>query len=455
MGFYSEKPQNGATKVSGLGRWVAVVVLSALVGSGTTAALLPRLSNSGIGAVLPAAVSSSTPVTTSVTNVSVNDGIVQAVKKVKPAVMGVVNYSLASSYFSSQSQLQPTGVGTGVLFYKDNNYGYFVTNNHVVDGAAKVAVVLSSGQHVNATVVGTDPFTDLAVLKVPVKYVSTITPAQFANSNSIQVGEPAIAIGTPMGLDFADSVTAGIVSAKARSMPVENPQNTQQVLDYQTVIQTDASINPGNSGGPLLNIQGQVMGINSSKIVAQGFQGMGFAIPANEVQTIIEEIMKTGHAVHPALGIAGYSLSTLPPQYMPNVPVNYGVWVQSVTSQSAKSAGLKTGDVIVAIDNQTVQGMSELRTYLLQRQPGQTVTLKVYRGSQLLTLHVKLGLLQVSSTTTGSSSGSSGSSGGGIGGSGSIGGTGGIGGSGLGSGSMPQSGGGSSMNPFSTNGMFG
>lgn len=451
MGFYTDKPQTDTRKSSGVGRWIAVVVVSALVGSGSTAALLPRFMNSGAGGFTPSTVSSSTPVTSSVTNVSVNDGIVQAVKKVKPAVMGVVNYSLQSNYFSQSSQLQPTGVGTGVLFYKDNNYGYFVTNNHVVDGAAKVAVVLTSGEHVNATVVGTDPFTDLAVLKVPIKYVSNITPVQFANSSDIQVGEPAIAIGTPMGLDFADSVTAGIVSAKARTMPVENPQNTSQVLDYQTVIQTDASINPGNSGGPLLNINGQVMGINSSKIVAQGFQGMGFAIPANEVQTIVGEIMKTGHAVHPALGITGYSLSSLPQQYWPSVPVNYGVWVQSVTSASAKSAGLKAGDVIVAVDNHTIQGMSDLRTYLLQLQPGQTVTLKVYRGSQSLTLHVKLGVLNLNTTTTSSGGGSTGSS------SGSTGGLGGFGGgsSGGSSGSIPQSSSGGSLNPFSSNGMFG
>lgn len=440
MGFYKEKPQNSSNRSSGFGRWIAVVVVSALVGSGSTAALLPALTHSNVIPALSTvsnASSNNTPVTSSVTNVSVNDGIVQAVKKVKPAVMGVVNYTAQSNYFSQQTQLQPTGVGTGVLFYKDSNYGYFVTNNHVVDGAAKVAVVLASGQHVNATVVGTDPFTDLAVLKVPVKYVTNITPVQFANSSDIQVGEPAIAIGTPMGLDFADSVTAGIVSAKARTMPVENPQNTNQVLDYQTVIQTDASINPGNSGGPLLNINGQVMGINSSKIVAQGFQGMGFAIPANEVQTIVGEIMKTGHAVHPALGIAGYTLTSLPQQYWPNVPVNYGVWVQSVTSAEAKAAGLKAGDVIVAINNHTVQGMSDLRTYLLQQQPGQTVTLKVYRGSKQLTLHVKLGVLNLSTAST-SSSGSSSPQ------------------------SLPPSSGGSSgassggnLNPFSPNGMFG
>ncbi|OFW80959.1 MAG: peptidase S1 [Alicyclobacillus sp. RIFOXYA1_FULL_53_8] len=411
MGFYKDNKDKVETngRGSGIVRWAAVVVVSALVGSGATVVMLPMLNNSGANLISSLApVTNSTPVATTVSNVTVNDGIVAAVKKVKPAVVGVVNYSMQqSNYFSQQSQLQPTGVGTGLLFYKDNQYGYIVTNNHVVEGAAKVSVVLNGSKHIDATVVGTDPFTDLAVLKIPVANVASIEPAQFADSSTIQVGEPAIAIGTPMGLDFADSVTAGIISAASRVMPVQDPQ-TQQTLDYEAVIQTDASINPGNSGGPLLNINGQVMGINSSKIVATGFQGMGFAIPSNEVRNIAEQIMQTGHAVHPALGITGYDLSTLPQQYWPNVPVDYGVWVKDVTSSDSQAAGLKPQDVIVGIDNHVVNGMSDLRTYLFQKSPGQTVTLKVYRGSQHLTLTVKLGKMNVNAASSGNSSGSTG-----------------------------------------------
>ena len=445
MGFYKDRSGAGL-KGSGILRWFAVVAVSAIVGSGATVALMPVFNNSANSSPTSFATVNNTPVSSTVSNVTVNDGIVSAVKKVKPAVMGVVNYSTVSNYFSQQSQLQATGVGTGVLFYKDSQYGYLVTNNHVVDGAAKVAVVQSSGKHINATVVGTDPFTDLAVLKIPVADVQNITPAQFANSNNIQAGEPAIAIGTPMGLDFADSVTAGIVSASSRIMPVQDPQ-TQQTLDYEAVIQTDASINPGNSGGPLLNINGDVIGINSSKIVAQGFQGMGFAIPSNEVQNIAEQIMKTGHAVHPALGIAGYSLSTLPQQWWPNVPVDYGVWVKDVTSSNTKAAGLKPQDVIVGIDNHVVHGMSDLRTYLFQKNPGQSVTLTVYRGSQKLTFTVKLGTMSLNTASQGQiSSGSSGYLQGG--GSSSF-------GSGSGSASGSSSGSSSSLDPFSAPGMFG
>jgi serine protease Do len=404
MGFYNDYNEyKRFKKPAEIGRWIAVVVVSALVGSAATLAVIPALSNRG---VLPTTAPTTTasdeegnvrPVTTAV-NVTVSSGITDAVKRVQPAVMGVVNYAQVSDFFTQSTKLEATGVGTGVLFYKDDKYGYAVTNNHVVEGAAKVEIVLDSGKHVTASVVGTDAYTDLAVLKIPLNAVKNIDPAVFANSDNIEVGEPAIAIGTPMGLDFADSVTAGIVSAKKRIMPVEEPQ-THQTLDYQAVIQTDAAINPGNSGGPLVNIRGEVIGINSSKIAAPNFEGMGFAIPSNEVRTISEQIMRMGHALHPALGIRGNSLQTLREVYWPDVPVDYGVWVQAVVSKEARDAGLKPEDVIVAIDGHTIKTMADLRTWLFQMKPGQTVKLRVYRGQQLLTLDVKLGQMQSMNTT--------------------------------------------------------
>jgi serine protease Do len=174
-------------------------------------------------------------------------------------------------------------------------------------------------------------------------------------------------------------------------------------LDNQTVIQTDAAINPGNSGGPLLNIQGQVIGINSSKIVEQDVSGMGFAIPSNQVQNIANQLMKTGHALHPALGISEQSLSDLPEQYVPNVPVNYGVVVEAVSSAQAKSAGLQPQDVIVSIDGHAVKNDADLRTYLFQDKPGQTVKLQVYRGSHETTLNVQLTTLPTPNTTANNS----------------------------------------------------
>ncbi|QSO50775.1 trypsin-like peptidase domain-containing protein [Alicyclobacillus curvatus] len=413
MGYYTPDGDSGYQKPKKRGaanglKWVAVIAISAIVGSGTTFALIPALKATGAlpANLVPSAqqttsgsdTSSVTPVTSSPINVTVNNGITKVFKEVEPAVMAVVNYGQVGNTFSQSSQLQPVGVGTGVLFYKDSQYGYVVTNNHVVEGSAKVVTVLSSGKHVNATVVGTDPYTDLAVIKLPLSDVQNITPVTFANSDTIQTGETAIAIGTPMGLDFADSVTAGIVSSKSRLMPVQDPQS-QQTLDYQAVIQTDASINPGNSGGPLLNIAGQVMGINSSKIVASGFQGMGFAIPANEVLTIANQIMKTGHATHPSIGIDGYSLSSLPQAYWPNVPVDYGVWVQKVTSSDAQKAGLKANDVIVGLDGKSIKNMADLRTYLFEHKPGDVVSVEIYRGSNKMSLKLTLGAMASPNTT--------------------------------------------------------
>lgn len=412
MGFYQSRPKERTWKREAW-RLIAVAVLSGVVGSGVTLAATSMNRTLVSPSNVAMSGTSSTPNTTtnvsSSVNVSVNNAITNVVKKVEPDVVAVVNYTTTSDFFTQQTQTQESDIGSGVYFYKDANYAYIVTNNHVVDGGTKVEVVLQSGKHVQAKIVGTDPYTDLAVLKVPISNFATVEPVQFANSDDIQVGEPAIAIGTPMGLDFADSVTAGIVSGTKRMMPVEEP-TSQQTLDYQAVIQTDAAINPGNSGGPLLNISGQLIGINSSKIAAENFEGMGFAIPSNEVLSITSELIQTGHAVHPALGIQGYSLSNFPVGYLPNVSVDYGVYVQAVTSADAKAAGLRQGDVIVALNGKTVQTIADLRTALFQTKPGQTVELTVYRGSDKINLEVKVGTEDVSATDD--SSGNDGSFGG-------------------------------------------
>lgn len=406
MGFYRNGKEN-TPRSTGAWRWMVMVVLSALVGSGATLAVettLPHVSTASAASTNShSSPSESTAQPLMSTATSASNGVTQVVKRVEPDVVGVVNYSTVSNFFTQQSKLEATGVGTGVMFYKDSKYAYLVTNNHVVEGASKVSIVPKSGKHIDATVVGTDPFTDLAVLKVPVANFKGIQPASFANSDKIQVGQTAIAIGTPMGLSFADTVTKGIISAKSRVMPVED-EKSKQTLDYQSVIQTDAAINPGNSGGPLLNSAGQVMGINSSKIVAQNFNGMGFAIPSNEVQTIADELMKTGHASHPDLGIAAYSLSELPQQMWPQgIPVDYGVWIKSVSSSKTKKAGLKAGDVIVGFDGKAVKTVADLRTYLFQKKPGDTVTLSVYEGNQKKDIKVTLGTMNTQLTTNGSS----------------------------------------------------
>lgn len=402
MGFYRGRESWRKRRLRSLPplHLVGVVAFSALAGSGVTLAAMPALTSHGPTAFASTGVfgqggaSAQNALPVASLRLRGSDGIVQAVRQVTPAVFGVVNYAAVSDFFTQRTKLQPAGVGTGVLFSKNGRNGFVVTNNHVVEGASKVELVIASGKHIHATVVGTDPYTDLAVLRVAAADVKSVEPAPFANSDSIEVGEQAIAIGTPMGLDFTDTVTAGIVSAKNRIMPVEDPQNQNMVLDYQAVIQTDAAINPGNSGGPLLNIKGQVIGINSSKIAAQMVEGMGFSIPSNEVRAIASQIMQTGHAVHPSLGITGYSLATLPEQLWPDVPIDYGVYVQSVTAGTARRAGLQPQDVIVGINNRTVKSMADLRTYLFQLRPGDHAALRVYRGGRELTVHTVIGKME-------------------------------------------------------------
>lgn len=431
MPFYSDNEnQSPRRKRGGAMKQMAGVTLAAVFGSALTAGVLsqtwkPAASTSApVAATTKASTASnnvaavpSSPTVSANANLAAAaasatdpDAIVEQIfKKVEPDVVAVVNYQNVSSFFTQQSSLQEYGVGSGVLFKKDSSFGYFVTNNHVVSGANKLEIVLYTGVHVKATLVGADPYTDLAVIKVPAKDLKGITPATFANSNNINPGQLAVAIGTPLGLNFAETVTSGIVSGKSRVMPVETPSGSS-VLDYQDVIQTDAAINPGNSGGPLLNYLGQVVGINSSKIVQTGTQSMGFAIPSDEVKSVVSQLMLTGHMTHPALGITAYSLSDLPQSYWPNIPVNYGVYVYSVDSASAKAGGLKAGDVIVAVNGQTVQDEASLRTALFSLKPGTTVELTVYRNSKKLTLSVKLGTLSAATAAASQSSPSSGSS---------------------------------------------
>lgn len=401
MGFYNDD-QERTTKNRTAGvrpslKWIAQIVLSMAVGAATTLVAVPLMVHANI---LPSPALSSPnlqnmsyhnlrPVT-----VKINDSIVQAVKKVEPAVVGVLNYQEMQNSTTGMTSLQEESVGSGVIFSKK---GYIVTNYHVVQGAAKVVVVIGRKVHVTATVVGDDPYTDLAVLKVPVSDLSANNVAKLGNSATLQAGQAVFAIGNPAGLHFADSVTAGVISATQRTVPVID-EATGDVISDQTELQTDAVINPGNSGGPLCNLAGEVVGINNSKIVAHGFQGMGFSIPINEVKMIVHQILTTGHAVHAAIGIEAESLSAVPEQYQPNVPVHDGVWIVKVMTAGAKSAGLQHGDVIVAINGHTVTGVTALQAILWKDyQPGQSVIITVYRGQQKLELREKLGDLPVPS----------------------------------------------------------
>ncbi|MDI3256673.1 MAG: trypsin-like peptidase domain-containing protein [Kyrpidia sp.] len=391
MGFYDADVEGMRPKRRGPLSWLAVVMVSAVIGSLATMLFLPAMIRSHL-LTLPSVQSpggnlSPTVGTSQTVSYNVDTAIVQAVNKVKPSIVGVVNVAKVPDFWHGQIVQKDQGVGSGVIF---DPQGLIVTNNHVVDGASAVEVVLQDGERVRATIVGTDPLTDLAVLRIPSDKVKPEMVATFGNSDTLQPGEPAIAIGNPLGLEFRQTVTVGVISATGRTLPITDNQG--QVVWEQDVIQTDAAINPGNSGGALCNIQGQVVGINSSKITetAQGpVEGLGFAIPINEAKPIIQQLVANGKVIRPILGITAVSLQELPLEGRPRVPVDYGVVVGQPTGGAA-AAGLQEGDVIVQVDNTTVRNVSDLRKALFVKKPGDTVTVTFYRGTQKHVVNVKL-----------------------------------------------------------------
>lgn len=230
-------------------------------------------------------------VTAQPTSAKSSSSIADTVEQLSKTIVGIVNYQQRQSrsfYGDSTSQDVESGTGSGVIFQKNNDIAYIVTNNHVVEGATKLEVSLYNGEKVNAEVVGTDALTDLAVLKIDSKNVEAT--AQFGNSSTLRPGDEVYAIGNPLGLEFSRTVTQGIVSAVNRSIDVTTSAGTWET----TVIQTDAAINPGNSGGALINPEGLVIGINSLKIADSGVEGLGFAIPSNDLIPIVNQLIENG-----------------------------------------------------------------------------------------------------------------------------------------------------------------
>ena len=388
MGFYDDFDTKPKRK-GNTGTWIAVALVSALIGSGTTVALVPALIKNNVidvnGSVTNTAMASTTGSNSlapkQMVNVDVQSGVVEAVNKVKPAVVGISNMQQGTDFFGRQTQEQEAGTGSGVLF--DSEKGYIVTNNHVVEGAKDLEVTLEDGKRIKGELVGTDPLTDLAVVKVDPKEVTAIKAAAFGSSDSLNIGEPAIAIGNPLGLKFAQTVTTGVISATKRDMPTADGAFSMSVL------QTDAAINPGNSGGALVNIKGEVIGINSAKISQTGIEGIGFAIPMDEAKPIIQQLIDKGKVERPVLGISPVDLADVDQQRL-DVPVDKGVVIAKV-SGNADKAGLQRGDVIVKIDGDQVDDQIALRKALYKKKPGDTVKVEYYRGKDLKTVSVQLG----------------------------------------------------------------
>lgn len=329
-----------------------------------------------------------------------------AVEKVQNAVVSVINYQQprGNGYYSileentnSEGDLAVAGEGSGVIYKKTDQFAYLVTNTHVIAGAEKIDIQLASGEKVEGELIGSDTYADIAVIKIAADKVKNV--AEFADSDKIKVGETAIAIGSPLGSIYANTVTQGIVSSLSRTV-------TSKAEDGQTIstnaIQTDTAINPGNSGGPLINIQGQVIGITSSKITSSSnsttgvaVEGMGFAIPANDAVNIINQLEKNGKVIRPALGIKMANLSNLSTAQRQKAGVEddslqSGIVVLSTQKGLPADGQLEQYDVITKIDGETVETISDLQSALYKHTVGDTISITYSRRGKEKTVDIKL-----------------------------------------------------------------
>ncbi|HEL1584187.1 TPA: trypsin-like peptidase domain-containing protein [Streptococcus suis] len=318
----------------------------------------------------------------------------EAVKLVQEAVVSVLNYQTLSgtnSLFGGEGsdELAVAGEGSGVIYKKNDDTAFLVTNTHVIAGAEKIEIQLASGEKVEGKLVGSDTYSDIAVVEIAADKVTTV--AEFADSDNLNVGETAIAIGSPLGSVYANSVTQGIVSSLSRTV-------TSEAEDGQAIstnaIQTDTAINPGNSGGPLINIQGQVIGITSSKITSisaastdVAVEGMGFAIPSNDVVAIINQLETKGKVIRPALGVRTIDVAELSTSQRSTIGLKdsnltSGVVVVSTQSGLPADGKLEKYDIITAISGETIETKSDLQSILYKHNIGDTIKVTVYRDGK-------------------------------------------------------------------------
>ncbi|MGI6706984.1 MAG: S1C family serine protease [Clostridia bacterium] len=318
--------------------------------------------------------------------ISSDNPVVDIAKQIGPSVVGVTNKVKGLARGRGIIE-QEQGAGSGVIISED---GYIVTNNHVIEGASTVTVILPGGKEVNAQVIGTDPRSDLAVIKINEK---NLTAAPMGDSSKIQVGELAVAIGNPLGKELAGTVTVGVISAVNRSIQVDG-----KTLN---LIQTDAAINPGNSGGALVNSKGEVIGINTVKSVYAGIssdglpisvEGIGFAIPSNTFRPIVEELIKHGYVSRPGIGISGRAVSEEEAKEYRVVP---GILVMSVIADGpAAKANIQPGDIITKINGKEIKVFEDLTSEINKKKIGDQVRLGVWRDGKEYVADVILGELK-------------------------------------------------------------
>lgn len=382
-------------------RWLLPLLLGIIIGILLVSVALPAVLNSNLVTGNETDTSDSQSANEygssdhSVVNVDINTKLTDIVSEVSPAVVGVTNIQLRNDFWE-QSGGSEAGTGSGVIYKKDDEFAYIVTNHHVVEGADEVEIVLYNDEHLNAKILGSDLFSDLAVLQVDGNTIDKVM--EMGSSDNVKVGEPAIAIGNPLGHMFAGSVTQGIISGTQRTIPMDFNQDGRP--DWQAeVIQTDAAINPGNSGGALINMQGLLIGINSMKVNQAAVEGIGFSIPIDTAKPLIAELEQNGEVTRPYLGVEIYSLDEVPQREWEQTlklpeEVKGGVYVWSIEPMSpADQGGLKRLDVITELDGKEVLDMIDLRKILYQeKEVGDQVDVVYYRNGERHETSVELGV---------------------------------------------------------------
>lgn len=301
-------------------------------------------------------------------NVEIHSDVSDLVKKSEASVVTI----------SAYANNRPLGSGSGAIYKVDKDQVYIITNNHVVENGDQMAVTFSNGKTIEATIVGRDQLTDLALLKLKADFQAQ--PFVMGDSNLVQKGEYVIAMGSPLGIEYQGSVSGGLISGLNRTMPLDIDHDGVSDWDVN-VLQTDAAINPGNSGGPLINMAGELIGINSMKISSEEVEGFGFALPINEVLPIVSQLEKNGEVIRPILGISAYplqELTTFEKIYL-RIPLEgeEGLYITEVSKDSpAYKAGMREGDILLEMDGKKVNTNKEYVQILYRKQIGEKITLR-------------------------------------------------------------------------------
>ncbi len=315
-------------------------------------------------------------------NYDISSDITDVIEEVSDRVVAIVVYTNNTASSS----------GSGAVYEVNGNKVYIVTNHHVIDGGTKIEVLFSNGQSVTASVVGSDKYYDLALLELTVDF--EVKAFDLGDSDLLKVGETALVIGSPLGIDYAGTVTQGIVSAVDRIVSVD--VNDDGIDDWDaTVIQTDAAINPGNSGGPIINVKGELVGIASMKIADSSVEGMGFGIPVNVVKEVLTELKENGKITRPVLGVSTLSLDSLTgfarQRYGISTSQEHGLYIAEVSTASAASeAGLQKGDIIVSLDGIEITSYKVFIQTLYSKKPGDKVSIGIIRDDKSMTITANL-----------------------------------------------------------------